>query len=209
MGLYKQFISEKYQWGIWKVTENLDELRALLPDHGVAYLSELNSFKSDSRKIEWLAVRVLLYVLTGKSMPIGYRSNGKPYLADGKTHLSISHTKGYVSVIVSQTNEVGIDIEKMGERVHKVAHKFVRDDEYVPEDPILKTQALLLIWSAKETMFKCMNEEAVDFREHLHVGLSQIDGTWFLGKETRSRHGRTFLINYMLDPDFVMTWVVS
>jgi len=207
--LYKQFITDKYQWGIWKVTETLDELRGLLPDYGAMYLDELNTFKSDSRKIEWLAVRVLLYTLTGKSLFICYQSNGKPYVADGKTHLSISHTKGYVSVIVSDTNEVGIDIEKMGERVHKVAHKFVRDDEYVPEDPILKTQALLLIWSAKETMFKCMNEEAVDFREHLHVGLSQIDGTWFLGDETRSLHGRTFLINYMLDPDFVMTWVVS
>jgi 4'-phosphopantetheinyl transferase EntD len=206
VGLYKQFITPEYQWGIWKVTETLDELRMCLPDQSAMYMAELDAFKSDSRKIEWLAVRVLLFTLTGKNRPIHYQPNGKPYFADGKAYLGISHTKGYVSVIVSETNEVGIDIEKVGERVHKVAHKFVRDDEYVPEDPIQKTQALLLIWSAKETMFKCMNEEAVDFREHLHVGLSNMDGACFPGKETRSLRERTFLINYMVDPDFVMTW---
>ena len=209
MGLYKQFITPKYQWGIWKVTETLNELLALLPDRGVVYLEELKAFKSDSRKIEWLAVRVLLYTLTGKIMPIHYQFSGKPYLLNNKGHLSISHTKGYVAVIISETNEVGIDIEKISDRVHKVAHKFVRDDEYLPEDSKQKTKNLLLIWSAKEVMFKCMNEEAVDFREHLHVGLTQISGTLsFLGKETRSKHGRAYLINYIIDPDFVMTWTL-
>lgn len=191
------------------MTETLNELRALLPDSGDMYATELNVFKSDSRKTEWLAVRVLLYTLTGKMLPICYHPGGKPYFADGKAHLSISHTGGYVAVIVSETNEVGIDIEKISERVHKVAHKFVRDDECLPEEPAQKTQALLLIWSAKETMFKCMNEEAVDFREHLHVGLSQPDGTGFSGKETRSVQGRTFFINYLIDTDFVMTWLLN
>jgi phosphopantetheinyl transferase len=208
MGLYKQFITVKYQWGIWKITETLDELRALLPDQGVMYVHEPDAFKSDSRKIEWLAVRVLLFVLTGENEPVRYHPGGKPYFAGDKAYLSISHTKGYVSVIVSKTNEVGIDIEKTGERVHKVARKFVRDDEFLPEDPAQKTRALLLIWSAKETMFKCMNEGAVDFREHLYVGLSQMDDICFPGKETRSLHGRAFLINYLLDPDFVMTWTI-
>ncbi|NDV81845.1 4'-phosphopantetheinyl transferase superfamily protein [Bacteroides sp. 51] len=204
--LYKQYITSEYQWGIWKVTENLSELLALLPDQGAVYMDELNAFKSDSRKIEWLAVRVLLYTLTQRITPIQYHPSGKPYFADHSAHLSISHTKGYVSVIISETNEVGIDIEKISERVHKVAHKFVRDDEHLPEDSVQKTHALLLIWSAKEVMFKCMNEEAVDFREHMHVDLTQLDGTCFPGKETRSKHGRTYLICYIIDPEFVMTW---
>lgn len=206
MGLYKQFIGPKYQWGIWKVTETLDELLALLPDCGAIYMDELNAFKSDSRKIEWLAVRVLLYTLSGEVRSIYYHPSGKPYLADSKTHLSISHTKGYVAVIISKTNQVGIDIEKISDRVHRVAHKFVRDDEQLPKDPVEKTSALLLIWSAKEVMFKCMNEEAVDFREHLRVEFTEIDGTWFLGRETRSERGKTYLIFYMIHPDFVMTW---
>ena len=31
------------------------------------------------------------------------------------------------------------------------------------------TWALLLHWSAKEVMFKCMNTPEVDFREHLRI----------------------------------------
>ena len=206
--LYKRYIAPTYQWGIWEVTENLEELQQLLPDQGAIYTSELDTFRSASRKIEWLAVRVLLYTLTGTIASIRYQPNGKPCFADGKAFLSISHTKGYVSVIVSQTHEVGIDIETVSERVHKVAHKFVRHDELLPEDPAEKTLALLLIWSAKETMFKCMDTEAVDFREHLHVALPSTKENSFSGKESRTPAGRNFLINYILDPDFVMTWVV-
>lgn len=210
MALYKEYTTAKYQWGIWKVTETQKELLSLLPDNGVVYLNELDTFKSESRKIEWLAVRVLLYRLTGKIKAISYLPNGKPYYANGSGYLSISHTKGYVSVIISKTNEVvGVDIERVSERIRKVAHKFVRDDEALPEESAQKTQALLLIWSAKETMFKCVNEEGVDFREHMHVDLRQINGTGFLGKETRSSEGRMFLMNYLIDPDFVMTWTVS
>ncbi|MDR3118117.1 MAG: 4'-phosphopantetheinyl transferase superfamily protein [Mediterranea sp.] len=207
MGLYKQFITAGYRWGIWKITETPDELLALLPDHGAMYVHESDVFKSDSRKTEWLAVRVLLFTLTGENEPVHYHPSGKPYFTGG-TYLSISHTKGYAAVIVGKTGEVGIDIEKTGERVHRAAPKFVRDDEFLPEDPAQKTQALLLIWSAKETMFKCMDEEAVDFREHLYVGLSQMDGGCFSGKETRSPRGKTYVINYMLDTDFVMTWTI-
>jgi len=206
MALYKKEISKQYIWGIWKVTETLPELLALLPDQGALYMDELNAFKSDSRKIEWLAVRVLLYALTKETKVIRYHPTGKPYFSDHKLHLSISHTKGYVAVIISETNEVGIDIEKISERVHKVAHKFVRDDEWLPEDPIQKTNALLLIWSAKEVMFKCMNEEAVDFREHMYVEAPKSGNTLFIAKETRSLRKHTYLIHYMIEPDFVMTW---
>ena len=204
--IYKLHTTPAYRWGIWKVTETLAELLALLPDHGAVYANELDTFKSDSRKIEWLAVRVLLYTMTQKMATICYYPNGKPYFQTGEAHLSISHTRGYASVILSATNEVGIDIERVGERIHKLAHKFVRDDEYLPNDAVQRTHTLLLIWSAKEVMFKCMNEEGVDFRQHLHVEPICMNGTAFAGKETRSLPGRTYSIDYLLDPDFVMTW---
>lgn len=209
MGLYKKHATSEYQWGIWKVTESLDQLFALLPDNGAAFLENLNTFKSESRKIEWLAVRVLLYTLLKRIEPIAYHASGKPFFASGNGHISISHTKGYVSVIVSETYEVGIDIEKISDRVQKVAHKFVRDDEQLPEDPAQHIQALLLIWSAKEVMFKCMNEEAVDFREHMRIDFKDIHSECFMGRETRTLRNRQYVIHYILDPDFVMTYTVD
>ena len=105
-----------------------------------------------------------------KKKEIGYRSSGKPYLADGSASISISHTKGYVAVLLGgPEKEVGIDVECYGERVRKVAHKFVREDESVSWYKGTETWSLLLHWSAKETMFKCMNTSDVDFRKHLHI----------------------------------------
>lgn len=207
MSLYKEFTNKNYVWGIWKVTESPDELLALLPDGGLIYKDQSEHFKSNSRKIEWLAVRVLLYTLTGVQPAILYHSNRKPYIADGP-NLSISHTKGYVAVIISRNHEVGIDIEQVSDRVHRIAHKFRSDDEYLPDNPLQQTNALLLIWSAKEVMFKCMNEQAVDFREHLHVDLRGMDNTLLIGTESHSAQQREYTISYILHPDFVMTWTV-
>ena len=76
----------------------------------------------------------------------------------GSASISISHTKGYVAVLLGgPEKEVGIDVECYGERVRKVAHKFVREDESVSWYKGTETWSLLLHWSAKETMFKCMN----------------------------------------------------
>lgn len=207
MGLYKEIGDTKFKLGIWKLTETLEELLALLPDSGRMYAEELNSFKAESRKLEWLAVRVLLYTLTGEICPIHYHKSGKPYFVDSTTQLSISHTKEYVAVIVSENHEVGIDIERVGDRVHRVAHKFMREEELLL-DSSQRTKGLLLIWSAKETIFKCMNEEAVDFCEHIRVKVAHLGFGWIVGKETRTSLKKTYLIHYMLDPDFVMTWTI-
>lgn len=48
---------------------------------------------------------------------IGYSSEGKPHLTDNSSFISISHTKGYVAVILSSVAPVGIDIEQYGQRV--------------------------------------------------------------------------------------------
>mgnify|MGYP000016543064 CR=1 FL=1 len=67
-------------------------------------------------RLEWLAVRVLLYTLSGEEKEIAYHPSGKPYLADASASLSISHTKGYVAVVLGLPGrEVGIDIEQYGE----------------------------------------------------------------------------------------------
>lgn len=99
----------------------MEELFALLP-HREKYEADIRVFTAESRKLERLAVRVLLYVMLGEEKEIGYHPNGKPYLADSSFSISISHTKGYVAVLLGRPEkEVGIDIEFYGERVRKVA----------------------------------------------------------------------------------------
>lgn len=209
MAVFAQQKEDTVRWGIWKMDESPDELLALLPNRTV-YEEELQRFRTDHRKQEWLSVRVLLYQLLGEVKEISYEPSGKPYLKDRSFYISISHTKGYVAVILSAEKEVGIDIEQYGQRIHKVAHKFMREDEGANLYNDESTWALLLHWSAKEVMFKCMNTAEVDFREHLHIQPFQVNeqGT-FSAQEYRTGRQRHFLIHYQVHPDFVLTWQID
>ena len=206
MSLFLQNIESDCQWGIWKTDETLQELLACLP-HQEYYRRGMQRFAAEHRRLEWLAVRVLLYTLLGEEKEIAYHSNGKPYLADGYASISISHTKGYVAVLLAPSGkEVGIDIEQYGERVRKVSHKFMRDDEISGEFQGTDLWSLLLHWSAKETMFKCMNTSEVDFREHLHIFPFAVDKQGiFSAEEYRTAEKMRFSIHYYLFSDFVLT----
>lgn len=174
MPLFIQHTYPSYKWGVWKMDETQDELLNMLPQQET-YLEGLQRFSAEHRRLEWLSVRVLLFTLLGEEKEIAYYPSGKPYLADKSASISISHTRGYVSVIIGEAGkEVGIDIEQYGERVHKVAHKYMRADESLSSYQGTDTWALLLHWSAKEVMFKCMNTAEVDFREHLRISLLRL-----------------------------------
>lgn len=130
MPLLKTWTEENGRWGIWQVTETLEELYACLSDDVVR--QELERLKAPSRKMEYLAVRVLLKTMLGKEARIGHEPSGKPFLSGGEYHVSISHTKGYVAVGLHESAQPGIDIEAYGGRVRKVESRFVREDE-MPE----------------------------------------------------------------------------
>lgn len=206
------FLSHKeplYQWGVWKMDESVDTLLDLLPEREY-YEREVQRFVASHRRLEWLSVRALLFRLLGEHKEVCYQPSGKPYLADHSYFISISHTKGYVSVILSDKVPVGIDIEQYGQRVHRVAHKYMREDEPVRLYKEDAAWSLLLHWSAKEVMFKCMDTDGVDFRQHLHIEpfLLQEQGD-FIAHEYRTEQKRSFRIHYLLHPDFVMTWSIS
>lgn len=208
MALFLQHQEVNQHWAVWKLEETLEELLSLLPNSG-KYKQEVEKFSSVYRRLEWCAVRVLLYTMLGVEKEIRYQENGKPYLADKSFSLSISHTKGYVAVILGGINkEVGIDIEQYAERVRKVAHKFVRDDELPGTYEGTDTWGLLLHWSAKEAVYKCLNIDSVDFREHLYICPFVVcsEGV-FEVVECRTTECCHFFVHYRLFTDFVLTYI--
>lgn len=149
--------------GIWDVTESEDDLRRLLPSDS-PYLSELDKFKLPKRRLEFLAARVLVETLMPDAPRIVYRPTGKPYFESVCRKLSISHTSHYVAVLFSNAAEVGIDIEAVSDRVMKVRNRIVSQREHA--DTLYE---ILLHWSAKETAFKILDVEGLDFCENFCV----------------------------------------
>jgi phosphopantetheinyl transferase len=188
------------------VDETVEQLRSMFHQFSV-YEEGFVRFSSEKRKQEWLAVRVLLKELCGEEKTIAYLPSGKPYLEDGSLHVSFSHTNGYVAVAIHPSVEVGIDIEQYGTRVRRVASRFIREDEWVSVDAGDETYALLLHWSAKETMFKLMEDAGVDFIDHLHIlPFEPKDSGTFKAREYRSDKEQEFLIHYDTHPDYVLTF---
>lgn len=206
MPLYRIYRNRDLTVGIWKVDETVEQLRSMFHQFSV-YEEGFARFSSEKRKQEWLAVRVLLKELCGEEKTIAYLPSGKPYLEDGSLHVSFSHTNGYVAVAIHPSVEVGIDIEQYGTRVRRVASRFIREDEWVSVDAGDETYALLLHWSAKETMFKLMEDAGVDFIDHLHIlPFEPKDFGTFKAREYRSDKEQEFLIHYDTHPDYVLTF---
>ena len=115
-------------------------------------------------------MRCLLACMLGYYVPINYLPSGKPFI-DGY-HISISHTKGYVGVSLSE-NPTAIDLEYPSSRVEPLVHRFVSEAEMSMVDPEHKALSYLLIWSAKEALYKLYDQPGVIFNQDLYVqGLS-------------------------------------
>lgn len=188
---------------VWHVTETIEELLAMLPDEESIRTEAESRFGSASRILEWTAVRVLLYDLLDRQVPILYHDNGAPYLPEYEhLDISISHTRGYVAVALAEQGEIGIDIEQISAKVERVRNRFVRDDEVADT-----LEQLLLHWSAKETAFKILNRNKVDFLKHLRIEPFELqeEGDFIL-QEFKTNDEERMTIHYKLFPDFVLTY---
>lgn len=198
---YREYISGQTLLGVWKITESKDDLLSFLDDH--EHLDEILNIKSQTRILEMLAVRVLLKELLGEEKKIYYLPSGKPLLEDHSYHISISHTKGYVTVALNKSSLVGLDIEYISDKILRVKDRVISVGEYIDsENEVLH---LLLHWSAKEAMFKFLDTESVDFREHLFVEkFSFAKEGVFSARELRTSFKHVFKAHYKVDEDFVL-----
>lgn len=151
---------------VWKITEQRTELLQKLASYGV--YADLPFFRNENRLREWLTARLLLAEM-GVKQRITYTDAGKPALEGATSHISISHTGDFVAVINHPTHPAGIDIERKGDRILRVKHKFVNENEFKWINPLHEMDQLYVIWGAKECAFKIYGIGGIDFREHLEV----------------------------------------
>lgn len=208
MLIRKEYIENGGLLGVWHMKESCDELLQLLPEAMRSIATEhLKEIRSERRMIEWLSTRILFFMLAGEDTMISNRADGKPYLSDGSYHISISHTKDYAAILLHKSKSVGIDIEIRSERVKNVANKFISDHEFI--DPSQETIHQLLHWSAKESMFKLMEEDEIHFKNQLYIHpFTPTTKGIMTATESKTVFNRTFQIHYEVHPHYVLTWLI-
>ncbi|MBP8641879.1 MAG: 4'-phosphopantetheinyl transferase superfamily protein [Prevotella sp.] len=193
--------------GLWQMDESPEQLFDLYP-HLLPYRSSLDDkYKNDGRKLEFLAIRALMYEMlrvNGASKGLLSHAGDFTHNGQGKPlfrgyHVSISHTKGYAALILSKKSEVAVDIEYMSDRVERIASKFLRKDERADS-----LDAKLVHWCAKETVFKLFSEENLLFEE-MRVKPFDTMSDWACDVENL-KSGKTARVDFELAMDFVLTY---
>ena len=193
---------------LWDIAETEEQLMSLL-DNDAVVAEEIVPFTSTKRRLEYLASRCALNELVGSEQHVCYHPNGAPYLADNTLNISISHTGHYAVVATHPTEKVGIDIERIGDKVGRVRHKFLSREELDAVDARSEKIHLTILWAAKEAMYKVMGVETVEFTEQIRIEpfTPYMEGE-IVAHETASAEKKTYKLQYKVYPEFVIVHTV-
>ena len=154
MPLYKTItVNDDTSLAIWKVEETEESLweGVELTPH---CQSRFDSMKSQLHRRAFLSIRHLMAEYGYQDTDLFYDENGKPHLKDGN-FISITHSHNFTGIIISKTDEVGIDIEMQRDKILRIAHKFTPLQEY---KTLANTAAIIrkltIVWGAKESIYK-------------------------------------------------------
>ena len=211
MALYfKKKLENKAIIGVWQVTETESELKALT-SVPTDEMEEILLIRNESQRKQKLAVRALLNELFDEKMYLNHHDNGKPFLENCVTNISITHTDKYVAVITHDEDDLGIDIESLDRDFSAVEKKALSEEEIEDLDEDTKNEQLAIYWCAKEAIFKRMSQNRVDFAEQIEVerfrpiGEGELEAT-FIHKD---EHEEEFELQYMTFDRHVLVWVVG
>ena len=152
------------------ITKGEDILRSAVP-LSLTEQDELAQITHPEQRIEWLSCRQAMQELAevqGITYTGLYKDEyGKPHLVGASSHISLSHTSGWVAVTLHRTQPVGIDIEAFRDQFRRVVPRVLSDPEIAHAAG--DTSRLAVYWCAKEALYKLYGKRRLTFREHLHI----------------------------------------
>jgi 4'-phosphopantetheinyl transferase len=202
----KHFLNEYSILGVWKIEEDLNTLLA-----SVVLDSEekkrYRSFRSTSRKLEFLSVRALLSELLGREARIAYNKNNKPFLKDGSHFISISHSYKLTAILLSTNEKVGIDLEYMNVNIAAFAFKFMNRKEKILKDPENRKYHLYIHWCAKEALYKICDKEGINVRNDITIEPFRLMESGELkGKVQSEKIKESFDLFYSRYDNYAIVW---
>lgn len=181
--VFTKNISEQCIVTLWKIEEDADFFLKYL--HIKEEDMEVCSNATHPiKQLEWLASRTCVKY-TVEQLEHYYQGIEKdefnnPYLSKIKGFVSISHTSNYAVAVVSLEEEVGIDIEKISDKLGRVAYKFLSESERLHAgDNLLK---MCIYWCAKESLYKWYGKKNLSFKDNIFIEPFEGNPTMVKGK---------------------------
>lgn len=208
MPLFYNSDENDFRLAVWKMDEGLDELlyKAALSEKDLAVV---NAFTHVPRKKEWICIRLLLRELN-RNFPIAYHPSGKPFLENSAAHISISHTRDFAGIIISDSRPAGLDLERIHHRIEKIAHKFVSPSEEKFLTGVNRLEKLFVVWGVKEVLFKMHGVGELVFKEHLSVHPFEFSSKGSASATvSKNDFRKNYNLDYLLVSDLLITYCVS
>lgn len=125
----------------------------------VEHISNLN------RRCEVLAWRAIVRRELGEQVNILYDEYGAPQVDLSDTCISVSHSKGEVAVLISNT-PCAVDIEHSNRDFRRVASRYLSEREFALAD---EHNLFADMWCAKEALYKYHRKGGLDFVEDIKI----------------------------------------
>ena len=191
---------------VWQIAENTSELSKLvsLSDEDQMLF---NSFKSGTRRREYLATKLLL-TNCKLNRQVKYSEIGAPYFEDNKEYISISHSNLLITVLISK-KECGIDVEQITPRASKIVNKFLSNEEIkLISGPYLETNAILF-WTVKEAIYKFLKKQNVIFKTQIKITYfswkTKFVEAYYIGDDKEMK----FLLSFDKIFDYITTIIID
>lgn len=204
--IFNKMVEEDCFLGIWEIEEDYEQLLSqlqLTPDE----MTTVESFRNYQRKLEWLSVRLLINQMLNRPCRIVYNGSRKPFLECNTYQISISHSHLLTSVLLSTSHKVGIDLEYMSHQIHRVAHKFINEKEYITSDISLQRLHLYIHWCAKEALYKICDKQDINFKQNLTILPFEVSSQGTIVGYVDNRFGHEeFWLHYTTYDGYVIVW---
>lgn len=165
--LLSKKIDNQSAYAVWKISETTDQLKGMIPEKAPEHYHP-------SKQAEWMATRMLVENLCSrfdlKYDGIVKDEFGKPFLKNLSAQISISHSYPIASAMIHKQSPCGIDVEWPREKMARIQHKFLNEEEISYED---NTRALCIIWAAKEAIYKRYGKKQLSFKDNIVVKIDK------------------------------------
>lgn len=210
--IYNKDIDTQTSLALWKIEEPEEVLLAglQLKQHELDFLASLNNGK---RLLHWLSTRLLLRTMLNTADYIDCRmdGHGKPYLVNSDYSISLSHSYDYAAVMIGKDRSVGVDIELIKPKIHRIQQKFLSSSELEQLDVKDNTDGLYVCWCVKEAVYKWYGKKGLEFRKHIHIQPFELKNEGTLTVIVILPEGqRTLTVSYIKTADgYMMGYVVA
>ena len=161
--IFSKISADNFQILVWKIEEPI----AFFETFPASWSTP--SIENPIKKLESIAARYCLHQLSPEfdSLILVQNNRNRPFFEDSDWHISLTHSYPYVAAACSRKNRIGIDLEKPGRNIEKIAPRFLSATELMKWKNT--SNLLTLAWSAKESIYKAVGKPGLSFQKEIEM----------------------------------------